>query len=79
MTPYWKRRVDGQVFGEWLTVVFGLMIVGLIGFKLLRPQPHDGWDYFGMAVWSFVALSAGWRLFRRRRRGLAREESSVDA
>jgi hypothetical protein len=66
VTPYWKRRVEGHVFSDWLSLAFGLILVGLIGFRLLQPRPHDRWDYFTMAAWTFIVLTMGWRLFRRR-------------
>jgi len=68
VTPYWKRRVDGEAFAQWVSFVLGLGIVGLTILGLLRPHPHDRWDYFALAAWSLIVSTTGWRLLRRRRR-----------
>lgn len=66
MTPYWKRRVEGRRFLDWLTC---FLLTATLPLILLSPQPRDGLTYFTLAVCSFTLLATAYRLIKESRSG----------
>jgi hypothetical protein len=74
VTPYWKRRIEGQRAGDWAMFILGLWILGINALRLFRPQPLDGLDYFVLFAWTFYTCMRGFLLFRRRRPSDVRDD-----
>lgn len=64
MAPYWKRRMEGHRFFDWLACVFGAVILALM---LFSPQPRAWQTYFGMAMCSSLVVTAAYRLLKGKR------------